>query len=92
MRYYGGGGGGGGGGPSLLYPIFGLIMMFVCIAVVVLLVLYFFKRPIRPNGFHHHEGSWHAGNGISILNERFARGEIDLEEYNSRKAALKQQE
>ena len=80
------------GGPGSWFPIFGFIMMLVFMGAAVLLISFLFKRPSRPNGFHQHEAPWHTGNAISILNERFARGEIDLEEYNSRKEALKKQE
>ena len=32
--------------------------------------------------------SRNSDNALAILNERFARGEIDQQEYNTRKAAL----
>jgi len=49
------------------------------IVLAVWLVLWAIRvapRRIRPN------------NALAILNERFARGEIDQEEYQKRKAAL----
>jgi putative membrane protein len=52
----------------------------VVIVLAVWLVLWAIRvapRRIRPD------------NALNILNERFARGEIDLEEYEKRKAALK---
>jgi putative membrane protein len=52
----------------------------VVIVLAVWLVLWAIRvapRRIRPD------------NTLNILNERFARGEIDLEEYEKRKAALK---
>src|ERR1700674_2885700 len=62
------------------YVIFGLVLYAVLIVVVVWLVLWAIRiapQRIRPD------------NALSILNERFARGEIDQAEYDSRKAALK---
>jgi len=62
------------------YVIFGLVLYAVLIVVVVWLVLWAIRiapQRIRPD------------NALSILNERFARGEIDQAEYDSRKAALR---
>jgi putative membrane protein len=61
------------------YALFGLLLHAVVIVLAVWLVLWAIRvapRRIRPD------------NALSILNERFARGEIDLEEYERRKAAL----
>ena len=80
------------GGPGSWFPIMGFIMMLVFIGAAVLLVGFFFRRPTHHTGMHDHDGSWRAGNALSILNERLARGEIDIEEYNQRKEALKQQD
>jgi uncharacterized membrane protein len=80
------------GGPGSWFPILGFIMMLAFLAVVVFLVAFFFRRPIRHIGMHDHDGMWRVGNALSILNERFARGEIDIDEYNQKKEALKQQE
>jgi putative membrane protein len=33
-------------------------------------------------------GMWHAHSALNILNERFAKGEIDQKEYEERKKAL----
>jgi putative membrane protein len=62
------------------YVIFGLVLYAVLIVVVVWLVLWAIRiapQRIRPD------------NALSILNERFARGEIDQQEYDARKAALR---
>jgi putative membrane protein len=62
------------------YVLFGLLLYAVVIVLAVWLVLWAIRvapRRIRPD---------HA---LAILNERFARGEIDQEEYQKRKAALK---
>ena len=60
--------------------IFVLLFYAVVLVLAVWLVLWAIRiapRRIRPD------------NALSILNERFARGEIDQEEYEKRKAALR---
>lgn len=62
------------------YVLFALLLYAVVIMLAVWLVLWAIRvapQRIRPD------------NALSILNERFARGEIDQEEYEKRKAALK---
>jgi len=61
------------------YAIFAPVLYAVVIVLAVWLVLWAIRiapRRIRPD---------HA---LGILNERFARGEIDQQEYETRKAAL----
>jgi putative membrane protein len=61
------------------YVLFGLLFYAVVIVGAVWLVLWAIRiapRRIRPD------------NALNILNERFARGEIDQQEYEKRKAAL----
>jgi putative membrane protein len=62
------------------YVLFGLLLYAAVIVLAVWLVLWAIRiapQRIRPD---------HA---LSILNERFARGEIDQQEYETRKAALR---
>ncbi len=62
------------------YAIVALVFYAVLIVLAVWLVLWAIRiapRRIRPD------------NALSILNERFARGEIDQQEYDARKAALR---
>jgi putative membrane protein len=55
----------------------------ICIAVI-LLIAYIFKRFTKnPLIF-----SRHTHKALELLNERYARGEIDTEEYNTRKKTL----
>ncbi len=61
------------------YATFALVLYAVVIVLAVWLVLWAIRiapRRIRPD------------NALDILNERFARGEIDQQEYETRKAAL----
>ncbi len=85
MRYYYG------GGPEgwTWYPVFGLIMMLLFIALVVLLISFIFRRSGHRIGMRDQETPWWGTNAFKILDERLARGEIDIEEYNQRKEALK---
>ena len=62
------------------YAIFALVLYAVLIVLAVWLVLWAIRiapRGIRPDS------------ALTILNERFARGEIDQQEYDARKAALR---
>ena len=62
------------------YVLFGFLLYAVVIVLAVWLVLWAIRvapQRVRPD------------NALGILNERFARGEIDQEEYEKRKAALK---
>jgi putative membrane protein len=65
------------------YALFGLLLYAAVIVLAVWLVLWAIRvapRWIRPD------------NALSILNDRFARGEIDQQEYETRKAALLRRE
>jgi len=60
-----------------------ILLVFVVYAALIVLAVWLVlwairiaPRRIRPD------------NALSILNERFARGEIDQQEYEKRKAAL----
>jgi putative membrane protein len=62
------------------YVIFALVLYGAVIVLAVWIVLWAIRvapRGIRPD------------NALRILNERFARGEIDQQEYETRKAALR---
>lgn len=61
------------------FVLIGLLLDAVVIVLAVWLVLWAIRiapRRIRPD------------NALNILNERFARGEIDQQEYEKRKGAL----
>ena len=47
------------------------------------------RGPLRRVGLHDQD-LWRGGNALKILDERLARGEIDIEEYNQRREAIKQ--
>lgn len=79
-----------------------LFRMFLCLAIVTLIVVLIIKAiRHRGHGFGCCSGKDHVGNmgdrgsnqggtlrALEILNERYAKGEIDDEEYQRRKAEL----
>ena len=74
-------------------PLMMLFMFLVCAAV-----FYFLFARHSSSGMSHHWGPpWHTGDGmwrpsthsaLQILNERFARGEIQKDEYEDKKTAI----
>ena len=75
--------GGWGWGGMLFGGIFMILFWVFVIAAVVWLVLAIGRRGVEPPASSHA-----TSNASAILDERLARGEIDLEEYKARKAAL----
>jgi putative membrane protein len=73
--------GGWGWGGMILGPIMMILFIAAAVAVVVLVLRAFGVGPSRPAGG---EGR----TALNILNERFARGEIDKDDYEERKRAL----
>jgi len=83
----------GGWGFWWIFPLFMLIMIIGCV------VAFFLGH--RAGGGHRHWGPWHmmdrlpgrswgdpTYSALEILNERFAKGEIQKQEYEERKAAI----
>ena len=69
-----------------MFPLMMLFMMLVCGAFIYLLLS-------RHSGGSHQWGpmdrQWNTGySALEILDERYARGEIQKEEYQDRKAAI----
>ncbi|MBU3160842.1 SHOCT domain-containing protein [Clostridium frigoris] len=58
--------------------------MFICIIIIAITVFVVYK--LLKNNNIKDIGS--RDNSLNILNERFARGEIDEEEYNNKKKLL----
>jgi putative membrane protein len=83
MRHFGGGAVAANGAISL-YSWVDLGLRFLIILAVILLIAYIFKRlTTHPFIF-----SRSSNKPLELLNERYARGEIDTEEYETRKKAL----
>jgi len=76
-------------GPHMMWQggwmLFGPFMMIAIIAIVVVAVVLLMRRPNdhRPNAQLSSDET-----AIKILKERFARGEIDKDEYEERKRIL----
>lgn len=63
---------------GLLHMIFWIIILAVIIAAVV-----WFARTIAPSGMH--QSYPQRSPGLDVLEERYARGEINREEYLQKK-------
>jgi len=95
MRHYPGPGGGM-SGSSLLFGFMGFIGTLVVLALIALLVIYLVKRakgkkfgpggpgPNARHGMHRPP----MPPALQILDERLANGDIEVEDYMTRKAAL----
>lgn len=74
-----------------IFPLLMLFMFFVCGA------MFIFFRSSWSERRHHRGSPWHmierssgptTYSALQILNERFARGEIEQDEYEDKKAAI----
>jgi putative membrane protein len=61
----------------VLLFLLGMLAFWGAVVVLIVLAIRYFLRSER------------SGNAQSILEQRFARGEIDQQEYEQRKAALR---
>lgn len=73
-----------------------LMMLFMMLIVAAVMYLWFARRP-WGGGPHHGGPPWHmmermwsppTHSAMQILNERFARGEIQTDEYQEKKAVI----
>jgi len=68
------------------------VMMFIFIILIVLAVYLFMDSKNKNTGSGNGSGSYRERNSeeraLVILNERFAKGEIDEEEYQTKKRML----
>jgi putative membrane protein len=72
--------------------LFGLLVFLIFIAVIVWVILTVARERQHRHGHHHGWGPGPTGpssDALKILNERFARGEINAEEYTERRDLLK---
>ena len=68
-----------GGGFGIVGALFSIIWIVILIAVIIALVRYFRGKPMRWQG---------SDRALDILKERYAKGEIDTEEFEEKKKAL----
>lgn len=89
MRHYPGPGM---GGSSMLWGFFGFIGTMVVLGLLTLLVIYLVQRSrgqrFGPNPMAQSRHRPPMPPALQVLDERLARGEIEVEDYLSRKAAL----
>ena len=76
----GGGYGFGYGGYGVVHMIFWVVILIAIIAAVVWLV-----RSMATPGGHHHLSPPKRSAGLEVLEERYARGEINRDEYLQKK-------
>lgn len=85
MNYYGYGYDGYGmmGGFGIIDAVFHVLWLILVVWFVV-----WVARMVFGRGKAHHRMMWHTSSAIDILNERFAKGEIERAEYEEKKKAL----
>jgi putative membrane protein len=74
------------------YPYFGVFSGIVH-AIFIIAAVFILIAVLRAFGMmgRGRRWMWHTHSALSILNERYARGEIDKAEYEERKKALMSQ-
>ena len=79
-------------GSGMLFGMLGFIGTIVLLGLITLLVVFLVKRGKhgagRPAGYGHPHHQPPLPPALQILDERLARGEIEVEDYMTRKAAL----
>ena len=73
------------GGGSLLGP-FGMFLWLLFLVLLIAAVVWFWRRPDRAGGEPPRAG--HRPPALDVLEERYARGEIDRDEYLQKKHDL----
>ena len=87
---------GGGSGHALLFGVGGFICTLLVIGLITAFVIFLVKRSKRGPGhlgrpgpgFGHHPHWQPMPPALQILDERLARGEIEIADYVERKAAM----
>jgi uncharacterized membrane protein len=73
--------------------MFGLLIFIVFIVIIVWIILAVARERPHHFGHHHHGGGFGpkepSSDALKILNERFARGEVDAADYTERRDLLK---
>jgi len=78
------------------WPFWGMFPMMFLFMVLLCAVIFYFARATCAGGRHHHWGPpWQTMHGepptysaLQILNERFARGEIEKQEYEEKRNTI----
>ena len=76
------------------HPIWGLVGGFFSVVITIVVIVLLIKV-VRAIFGHGHRGDWHhwrddmrGGSALEILRERYAKGEINKEEFESKKKDL----
>jgi putative membrane protein len=79
-------------GPGYGWPFWGMFPMMLLFLVLFFIVIFFFARGVFGARHHwspmSHDWSDPTYSALQILNERFAKGEIQKPEYDEKKAAI----
>lgn len=74
------------GWPGMMFGPFVMLLILILVIVAIVLAVRWFAAPSPPPAHHNPV----AGTALDILNERFARGEIDQAEYESKRRIILQ--
>jgi len=85
-QYYGGQGYGMMGGGHWIFGGF-MMVLFIAVVIAVIVLLAYWLTGGRQSDHHGHR-RLHGPTPLDILEERFARGEIDSEEFQERRKHL----
>ncbi|MEJ2376538.1 MAG: SHOCT domain-containing protein [Pseudolabrys sp.] len=77
--------GGWGGYGGYGYGIFGMIIWVIILIAVVALVIWLVRSLVSPGMHHGPHAMPPRSSGLDILEERYARGDINREEYLQKK-------
>ncbi len=67
----------------------GPFMMLLVIVVTVALIVWLVRALSHRHGFGHGGGPYHPHSALDLLAERFARGEIDKDEFEAKRRILR---
>ena len=70
------------------WGLLGAGMMIIFWVFIALFFVWLARAAFGGYRGHHGHGHWHGGHALDILKERYAKGEINKEEYESKKKDL----
>ena len=68
------------------FGLFGFVFHIIGFILLILFIVWLIRMFGGRRGHRFH--TWQSHSALTILNERFAKGEIDQKEYEERKKAL----